>query len=58
MYRGAAVGAAIGMTYAFLYGLVLSEDYALLLGASAVFAALAAVMTITRRIDWYRGTST
>ena len=51
--RGAAVAVAIGITYGFLYALVLSEDYALLLGASAVFAALAAVMTITRRIDWY-----
>ncbi|MET0657892.1 MAG: cell envelope integrity protein CreD, partial [Steroidobacteraceae bacterium] len=53
--RGTAVSAAVAVTYAFLYALVLSEDYALLLGASAVFAALAAVMTITRRIDWYRG---
>lgn len=54
--RGVAVSAGVAVTYAFLYALVLSEDYALLLGASAVFAALAAVMTITRRIDWYRST--
>ncbi|MET0986274.1 MAG: cell envelope integrity protein CreD [Steroidobacteraceae bacterium] len=52
--RGLAVSVVVAVTYAFLYALVLSEDYALLLGASAVFAALAAVMTITRRIDWYR----
>jgi inner membrane protein len=32
----------------------LSEDYALLLGASVLFAALAAVMLVTRKIDWYR----
>jgi inner membrane protein len=37
---------------------VLSEDYALLLGAIVLFVALAAVMLVTRRIDWYRlGTS-
>lgn len=51
--RGAAVAAAIAATYGFLYGLVLSEDHALLMGSIAVFAALAAVMLITRRIDWY-----
>ena len=39
--------------YALLYALVLSEDYALLLGAIVLFAALAAVMLATRRIDWY-----
>jgi inner membrane protein len=38
-----------------LYALVLSEDYALLLGAITLFAALAAVMLATRRINWYRG---
>ena len=40
--------------YALLYALVLSEDYALLLGAIVLFVALAAVMLVTRRIDWYR----
>jgi len=45
--------------YALLYALVLSEDYALLLGAIVLFVALAAVMLVTRRIDWYRlGTQT
>lgn len=56
--KGAGVGTAIGATYGFLYLLVLSESYALLLGSIAVFAALAAVMIVTRRIDWYaRGAS-
>ena len=40
--------------YALLYALVLSEDYALLLGAIVLFVAIAAVMLVTRRIDWYR----
>ena len=34
--------------YALLYALVLSEDYALLLGAIVLFVALAAVMLVTR----------
>jgi len=36
-----------------LYGLLISEDDALLLGSLLVFALLAAVMTITRKLDWY-----
>ena len=40
--------------YAVLYVLLLSEDFALLLGSLLLFALLALVMTITRRVDWYR----
>ena len=57
--RGIAVGVGMSGVYALLYVLVLSEDYALLLGAITLFAALAAVMLTTRKVDWYRlGTST
>jgi inner membrane protein len=52
--RGGVAGAAMSGVYALLYALVLSEDYALLLGAIVLFVALAAVMLVTRRIDWYR----
>jgi inner membrane protein len=52
--RGLAVAGAIGATYGFLYGLVIAEDYALLMRTIAVFVALAIVMLVTRRIDWYR----
>jgi inner membrane protein len=38
--------------YGALYVLLQSEDYALLLGALLVFAALAGVMIVTRRLDW------
>ena len=56
--RGSVAGVAMSGVYALLYALVLSEDYALLLGAIVLFVALAAVMLVTRRIDWYRlGTS-
>jgi len=57
--RGGVAGVAMSGVYALLYALVLSEDYALLLGAIVLFVALAAVMLVTRRIDWYRlGTQT
>jgi inner membrane protein len=52
--RGGVAGVAMSGVYALLYALVLSEDYALLLGAIVLFVALAAVMLVTRSIDWYR----
>jgi inner membrane protein len=39
--------------YAFIYVLLRVEAYALLVGAIASFAAIAAAMYITRDIDWY-----
>jgi inner membrane protein len=52
--RGVAAAGAMALIYGVLYVLVLSEDYALLLGAITLFTALAAVMLVTRRLDWYR----
>ena len=52
--RGSVAALAMSAVYGLLYALVLSEDYALLLGAIVLFVALAAVMLVTRRIDWYR----
>jgi inner membrane protein len=39
--------------YALIYILLRLKDYALLVGAAASFAAVAAVMYFTRNIDWY-----
>lgn len=52
--RGLVVASAMTVVYGLLYALILSEDYALLMGALTLFAALAAVMIATRKIDWYR----
>lgn len=52
--RGAVFGGILGALYGFLYVILQSEDYALLLGALLLFAALAIVMLMTRRVDWYR----
>lgn len=48
--------AAFTVLYTFIYVLLRVESYALLLGAVASFAAVAAAMYITRNVDWY-GTS-
>ncbi|CAB3755430.1 membrane protein [Burkholderia sp. MSh2] len=51
--RGAMFAALLAMLYAALYGLLLSEDNALMLGSLMLFAILAGIMTLTRRVDWY-----
>lgn len=51
--RGLAVAAGLAMLYAALYGLLVSEDNALVLGAGLLFTVLAATMVATRRVDWY-----
>jgi inner membrane protein len=52
--RGLIFAGLLGALYAFLYVILQSEDYALLLGTILLFVALAAVMIMTRRVDWYR----
>lgn len=50
---GFVLGGLLALVYALLYGLVASEDYALLMGALALLAAVTALMYLTRRVDWY-----
>ncbi|WP_052773042.1 cell envelope integrity protein CreD [Luteimonas sp. FCS-9] len=50
---GAGFAALLAVLYAALYGLLVSEDNALVLGAGLLFAILAAIMLATRRVDWY-----
>ncbi|MBL0122769.1 MAG: cell envelope integrity protein CreD [Betaproteobacteria bacterium] len=52
--RGAAFAIKLALLYVVLYGLLLSEENALMLGSLLLFVALAAIMVLTRRIDWYR----
>ena len=42
-----------GTLYAALYGLLISEDSAMVLGAGMLFLVLAAIMVVTRKVDWY-----
>ena len=48
----AAIGAGLSIAYGLLFLILLSEDYALLLGALLVFGVLAGLMLATRRLDW------
>jgi inner membrane protein len=52
--RAAVLFAVLSVLYALLYVILKSEDNALLIGSAVLFAALAATMYVTRRIDWYR----
>lgn len=52
--RAAGFGAMLLTLYGALYGLLVSEDNALVLGSGLLFLVLAAVMVITRKVDWYQ----
>lgn len=54
--RGFGFGAALTMLYGVLYGLLNSENNALLMGSILLFAVLAAIMIATRKVDRYRMT--
>ncbi len=51
--RGLGFSVGLAGLYGLLYGLLSAEDYALLMGSLLLFAVLAAVMVLTRRLDWY-----
>lgn len=51
--QGAIALVAFSALYALIYVLMRLEDLALLVGALTSFAAIAAVMYFTRKVDWY-----
>ncbi len=51
--RAAGFGAMLVTLYAALYGLLIMEDNALVVGAGLLFVILAGIMIVTRRMDWY-----
>ena len=50
---GLLFGLGIALLYGLLYALLQMEQNALVIGSLGLFAALATVMMLTRRIDWY-----
>jgi len=52
--RAAWLGAGVAALYGYLYVVLTNEDDALLVGAIGLFVLLAAVMFVTRRVDWFR----
>lgn len=56
--RASGFAAMLTALYGVLYSLLISEDNALLMGSLLLFGILAAIMLLTRKIDWYElGTS-
>ena len=53
-WRGIGFGVALTMLYGALYGLLSSENNALVMGSILLFAVLAAIMVATRKVDWYQ----
>ncbi|MGR3490608.1 MAG: inner membrane CreD family protein, partial [Shimia sp.] len=51
--RALVLGAVLVTLYALLFLILRSADYALLAGATLVFAAIAGTMYATRNDDWY-----
>jgi len=51
--QGVLMGVNLTALYGYLYLLLRLEDYALLAGATGLFAMLTAVMFLTRKVNWY-----
>lgn len=51
--RGLGFSGILTLLYAALYGLLVSEDNALVMGSIMMFTILAALMLVTRHVDWY-----
>ncbi len=51
--RTLMIGAGLAGIYTFLYITLRQQDYALLMGAIALFILLGVVMYVTRKVDWY-----
>jgi inner membrane protein len=52
--RGFGFGTGLTVLYGALYGLLCSEDNALVMGSLLLFAVLSVVMILTRKVDWYK----
>lgn len=51
--RAGTIAVLLAAEHSVLYVVLRMEDYALLAGTAALFAALAAVMWFTRKVDWF-----
>jgi len=52
--RSLGFSVLLGVLYGLLYGILSAEDLAFLLGTALVFTGLAAMMLVTRKIDWHQ----
>ena len=51
--RPVIVGLITAGLYGYLYILLQSQDYALLIGSIGLFVVIATIMYLTRKINWY-----
>ena len=51
--RASSIAALLAVEHSVLYVVLRMEDYALLAGTAALFAALAGLMFFTRNVDWF-----
>src|SRR3569833_4614611 len=51
--RAAVLSVILAALYALLYVILNAEDFALLIGSSLLFAALAGTMFVSWCVDWY-----
>jgi inner membrane protein len=51
--NGSVFAGLFTLLYSALYGLLISEDNALIMGSLLLFVILAGVMLLTRNVDWY-----
>lgn len=52
--RGMGFGIALTVLYGVLFGLLRSENNALVMGSILLFGVLSAIMIATRKVDWYQ----
>lgn len=50
---GILLTAVQAVSYLLLFGILQSEDYALLIGSIGIFCVVALLMFLTRQVDWY-----
>jgi inner membrane protein len=51
--RGIIIGVVLVALYTYLYVVLASQDYSLLLGSIGMFIFLAIIMFLTRRVNWF-----
>jgi inner membrane protein len=52
--RGLGFASALAMLYGILFVVLQSENNALVMGSLLLFVVLAAIMLVTRKVDWYQ----
>jgi inner membrane protein len=51
--KASVVGVITAILYGYLYIVLRSQDYALLIGSIGLFVVIATIMYLTRKINWY-----